>query len=311
MRVFLWHVHGSWTTAFVQGGHEYFVPVLPDRGADGRGRAATWDWPDSVHEVSPQQARRLEVDVVVVQRADELASLAQTWLGRRPGRDLPCVYLEHNAPQGRVNAMLHPAAGRKDVHLVHVTHFNHLFWDCGSTPTVVIEHGIIDPGKCYSGELPRAGVVVNDPVRRGRVAGSDLIRRFQDRVGLDLFGMGTDDLGGVALSQDRLYRALGRRRVYLHLMRWTSLGLSLIEAMHIGMPVVALATTEAPEIVPAAAGVVSNRMDVLDAALEHFLHDPGAATAAGSVGREYALRRFGLKRFLDEWDALLEEVTAR
>ncbi|HEX4219977.1 MAG TPA: glycosyltransferase [Acidimicrobiales bacterium] len=311
MRVFLWHVHGSWTTAFVQGGHEYFVPVLPDRGADGRGRAATWDWPDSVHEVSPQQARRLEVDVVVVQRADELASLAQTWLGRRPGRDLPCVYLEHNAPQGRVNAMLHPAAGRKDVHLVHVTHFNHLFWDCGSTPTVVIEHGIIDPGKCYSGELPRAGVVVNDPVRRGRVAGSDLIRRFQDRVGLDLFGMGTDDLGGVALSQDRLYRALGRRRVYLHLMRWTSLGLSLIEAMHIGMPVVALATTEAPEIVPAAAGVVSNRMDVLDAALEHFLHDPGAATAAGSVAREYALRRFGLKRFLDEWDALLEEVTAR
>ena len=30
--------------------------------------------------------------------------------------------------------------------VVHVTHFNDLFWDCGSTPTVVIEHGIVDPG---------------------------------------------------------------------------------------------------------------------------------------------------------------------
>ena len=40
VRVLLWHVHGSWTTAFVQGGHDYLVPVLPDRGPDGVGRRA-------------------------------------------------------------------------------------------------------------------------------------------------------------------------------------------------------------------------------------------------------------------------------
>ena len=33
MNVFLWHVHGSWTTAFVQGRHQYFVPVVPGRGS--------------------------------------------------------------------------------------------------------------------------------------------------------------------------------------------------------------------------------------------------------------------------------------
>ena len=46
-------------------------------------------------------------------------------------------------------------------------------------------------------------------------------------------------------------------------MRWTSLGLSLLEAMQLGMPVVALATTEATVAVPPEAGVVSN--DVHDA----------------------------------------------
>ena len=51
MRILLWHVHGSWTTAFVHGKHEYLVPVVPDRGADGRGRADTWQWPASVVEV--------------------------------------------------------------------------------------------------------------------------------------------------------------------------------------------------------------------------------------------------------------------
>ena len=39
---------------------------------------------------------------------------------------------------------------------------------------------------------------------------------------------------------------MARRRLYLHPVRWTSLGLSLLEAMHLGMPVVALATTEVP-----------------------------------------------------------------
>ena len=70
--------------------------------------------------------------------------------GRRPGRDLPAVYLEHNAPQGRIAEMRHPVADRDDLPLVHVTHFNALFWDAGATPTRVIEHGIVDPGHRYT-----------------------------------------------------------------------------------------------------------------------------------------------------------------
>src|SRR5919201_3170321 len=107
MRVFFWHVHGAWSTAFVRGAHECFVPVVPDRGPDGLGRARTYEWPPSVHEITPAQCRALDVDVVVLQRPHEL-DLAAEWLGRRPGRDVAAVYVEHNAPQGRVNEMRHP-----------------------------------------------------------------------------------------------------------------------------------------------------------------------------------------------------------
>ena len=51
MRVLIWHVHGSWTTAFVQGGHTYLVPVNAARDPYGRGRARTYPWPDTVREV--------------------------------------------------------------------------------------------------------------------------------------------------------------------------------------------------------------------------------------------------------------------
>ena len=310
MRIMIWHVHGSWTTAFVHGRHEYLVPTLPERGPDGRGRARTYAWPGSAVEVGPERMAGEDVDVVVLQRPVELETLAERWLGgRKPGRDVPAVYVEHNAPQGRIAEMRHPAADRPDLTLVHVTHFNALFWDAGSTPTRVIEHGVVDPGYRYTGELPRAAVVVNEPRRRGRVTGTDLLARFGERVDIDLFGMEAAELGGIEdLPQARLHDEMARRRLYLHPIRWTSLGLSLIEAMHLGMPVVALATTEAPEAVPPEAGVLSTRLDTLLDAAARLADDPEQARAMGKAAREAALARYGLARFLRDWDALLEEV---
>jgi glycosyltransferase involved in cell wall biosynthesis len=319
VRVLLWHVHGSWTTAFVQGSHDYLIPVTPDRGADGLGRARTWSWPASAVEVTREEAAEAEVDVVVLQRPHELHGLAEEWLGgRTPGREVPAVYLEHNAPQGRVNELRHVAADRDELVVVHVTHFNELFWDCGTTPTRVIEHGIVDPGERYSGEIPAAAVVVNEAVRRGRVTGTDLLERLGAAVPLDLFGMrsrrlaGTPGVRSVAdLDQERLHDEMARRRLYLHPVRWTSLGLSLLEAMHLGMPVVALATTEVVEAVPPEAGVVSTQVEVLADAARRLVADPAQARLMGKAARAAATARYGLDRFLADWDDLLEEVRGR
>ncbi len=310
MRILLWHVHGAWSTSFVHGEHDYLVPVEPGRGPDGRGRGQTYVWPAQAREVTREEAAEAEVDVVVLQRPHELQSLAAEWLGgRRPGRELPAIYVEHNAPQGRIDEMHHPAADRPELRVVHVTHFNRLFWDTGSTPTSVIEHGVVDPGHRYTGELPRAAVVVNEARRRGRVTGTDLIDAVADGVPADLFGIDAEALGGIEdLPQADLHGEMARRRVYLHPIRWTSLGLSLLEAMHLGMPVVALATTEVPEAVPAAAGVVSNRLDVLRDAVRGFVAEPERARESGVAARAVALERYGLARFLADWDELLAEV---
>jgi hypothetical protein len=309
MRILLWHVHGAWTTAFVHGDHEYTVPVVADRGPDGVGIARTYAWPEDVRELPPERLRDEDFDVLVLQRPHELEHLAEDWLGRRPGRDVPAVYVEHNAPQGRIADMRHPAADRPDLQLVHVTHFNALFWDAGSTPTRVVEHGIVDPGHRYTGELPRTAVVINEARRRARVTGTDLLERFAAAAPLDLFGMDAASLGGIEdLPQDDLHDELARRRVYLHPIRWTSLGLSLIEAMHLGMPVVALGTTEAHEAVPDEAGAVSTRIDVLESTIRRLMADPEEAQACGRAARRAALERYGLERFLADWDDVLEAV---
>jgi glycosyltransferase involved in cell wall biosynthesis len=318
MNILMWHVHGSWTTAFVQSGHRILVPVDEERGPYGRGRARTYHWPDTVVEIPVGRLAGQPVDLVLLQRPDEWR-LAERWLCRRIGRDVPVVYVEHNTPRGDVPATRHPLADRDDVHLVHVTHFNALFWDTGATRTSVIEHGIVPPGARYTGELDRVAVVTNEPVRRGRVTGTDLMPRFAAAAPLDVYGIGVAGLprvlgpAGARIAayddppQADMQDQIARRRLYLHLCRWTSLGLSLIEAMTIGMPIVALATTDAARAVPPEAGVLSTRVDDLVDAVRWFIDDPGAARQAGARARQAALRRFGLNRFLDDWNRLLKE----
>jgi hypothetical protein len=321
VNVLIWHVHGSWTTNFVQGPHRYLVPVVPDRGPDGRGRARTWDWPEQVVEVAPHELAGAPIDVVIVQGPRELELLRRWCPDRRVGRDIPLVWLEHNAPQGRIAEMHHPARDRDDVTIVHVTHTNALMWDTGSTRTVVIDHGVLDPGARWTGDDPAAAVVVNEPVRRGRVVGTDLLPRFGKRGPIDVFGIGTRELIGDLgdppwlavhedVPQERLHDLLAHRRCYVHPFRWTSLGLSLIEAMLLAMPVVALATTEVPDAVPPDCGVVSNDVDALVDAVDRLRRDDELAMRLGTNARRHALERFSLDRFHERWNQLLEVITA-
>ncbi|HTF54764.1 MAG TPA: glycosyltransferase [Pseudonocardia sp.] len=321
MKVLVWHVHGSWTTSFVQGGHDYLIPTEADRGPWGVGRPAAWDWPAGAVETPPEQLAEADIDVVVLQRPEEL-ELVEQWCGRRPGQDVAAVYLEHNTPRGPAAISRHPLADRDDIPIVHVTDFNQLMWDNGCAPTVVVPHGIVDPGERYTGELDRAAVVINEPVRRWRVTGTDLLPGFSTAAGIDVFGMGLAGLterlaqtpdppaeGAVRaiddLPQRRLHDEMARRRLYLHPMRWTSLGLSLLEAMQLGMPVVALACTEAPVAVPPEAGVVSTSVIRLRRAVAELVADPDRATEMGRAARKAALADYGLPAFLRRWDDVL------
>jgi glycosyltransferase involved in cell wall biosynthesis len=319
MNILIWHVHGSWLNNFVQGPHTYVVPVVEGRGPDGRGRATSWDWPASVVERRPEEIADTPLDVVIVQSEREL-ELAHQWLGDgRAGGELPLVWLEHNLPKGPVADMCHPMRDRDDLVLVHVTATNQLFWDVGSTRSCVIEHGVAVPPVRWSGEVATAGVVINEAGRRGRTVGADLIGRFAVDTPIDLFGMGAlafcDTLPRFLdvrpfddLPQATMHEELAKRRCYLHLYRWTSLGLSLLEAMAMGMPVVSLATAGVPDALAGSGAVVSNDLTVLDAELKRLFSHCEYAALRGERMRAHVEDRFSLVRFLDSWNLLLEGI---
>ena len=318
MRILLWNIHGGYSDALLNGSHDYLYLPADEHGSGGPPDLHTPS-PGTVSVVSPEELRDAPPDVVLLQRPEELPLCAA--LGLRPGLDVPAVFLEHNTPREDVPDSRHPLADRPEMTIVHVTHFNALFWDCGTTPTAVVEHGIADPGLRYTGESASLAFVVNEPVRRWRNTGTDLLRHFSGHP-VDAFGIDADLLPAALpgcpqvshagnLKPEELYQALARRRAYLHLNRWTSLGLSLIQSMMLGLPVLVLDTTEATRAVPPEAGALSTDVDVLRREAAVLLADPDEAARRGLVARQAALERYGIQRFVASWDRVLESVASR
>ena len=89
-------------------------PLLPDRGPDGRGRAQTYAWPEARARGAARPALAdEELDVVILQRPQDVALADALARPACPGRDLPAVWVEHNAPQGRVAEHAAPAGGSR------------------------------------------------------------------------------------------------------------------------------------------------------------------------------------------------------
>ena len=161
MRILMWDVHGGYTDSLLAGTHEYLFLLREQSGRGGLARYGDTP-PSNAYEVSAEELRDMPPDLVLLQRLEEI-ELGAEQLGLRPGSDLPAIFREHNTPKTDVPSTRHPLADERGVPLVHVTHFNELFWDCGHTPTRVIEHGVADPGLRYTGRLPRLAFVVNEP----------------------------------------------------------------------------------------------------------------------------------------------------
>lgn len=309
LRILTWHVHGSYLYYLSHARHDFYVPVKPGRPEGYGGRSGSFTWPENLHELPAEEIKSVSLDCVLFQSRknyleDQFAILSPEQ------RRLPRIYLEHDPPREHPTDTRHPVDDPA-VLLVHVTHFNELMWDNGRTPTRVIEHGIVTPADVsYSGEIGKGLVVVNGLATRGRRLGADVFQHVRRAVPLDLIGMDSERSGGLGevLPSD-LPEFAARYRFFFNPIRYTSLGLAVCEAMMLGMPVVALATTEMATVIEDGVnGYASTDINTLILQMRGLLDDPAAAHRLGERARQTARERFGIERFVRDWDAAFRDV---
>jgi hypothetical protein len=313
LRVLTWHVHGTYLYYLTQSPHTFVLPVRAGRPHPYGGRTRSFPWGDNVVEVPADRLRDERFDVILFQSPEAYERDQYKYLSPAQWR-LPRLYLEHDPPRGHPTDTRH-VVDDPDVAVVHVTHFNQLMWDCGRSPTLVIPHGVlVPPHVAYTGTLERGIVVVNNLRTRGRRLGADVFERARSAgVPLDLVGMDARSMGGLGeVPPADIAEFIAPYRFLFNPIRYTSLGLSVCEAMALGMPAVGLATTEmATTVEDGVSGYVSNDVDTLVGRMRALLADPGLAARLGEGARAYARRAFSMERFIGDWDAALQNAVAR
>jgi hypothetical protein len=312
LRIFTWHIHGSYLFNLVQCPHEFYVPVKPERTEGYSGRTESYAWPTNLHEIPAEEVRDLEFDCILFQTRKNYFEDQYEILSPEQ-RQLPRIYLEHDPPWGDPTNTPHHVDD-PNILLVHVTHFNHLMWDNGRTPARVIEHGVIIPDSAkYTGEIERGLVVINNLRSRGRRLGLDIFEHVRKEIPLDLVGINFQELDGLAsLSYRELLELEGHYRFLFNPIRYTSLGLAVCEAMRVGLPIIGLATTEMVTAVEnGVSGYIDTDVSKLVEHMRRLLSDPAEAQRLGQGARRQALERFNIERFASDWDDAFTFVTGR
>jgi glycosyltransferase involved in cell wall biosynthesis len=308
-RVLTWHIHGSYLYYLIQSPHEFYLPVRPDR-ADGYGGAGgDQPWAANVHEVPAEEVKNLDLDVILFQSRQNY-EVDQYEILSEEQRELPRIYLEHDPPRQNPTDTRH-WVDDPDVLLVHCTPFNQLMWDNGGIPNRYIDHGVIVPPEVqYTGELERGVVVVNNIQKRGRRLGYDIFEEVRQQIPLDIYGINSEELGGYgSVGLDELARAVSQYRFFFNPIRYTSLGLAILEAMMIGMPVIGLATTELVTVVQnGVSGYLETDLNRLVSRMQHLLDHPEEARRLSQGAQQMAMKRFNIHRFANDWTDAFEWV---
>jgi hypothetical protein len=309
LKILTWHTHGSYLCYLTQAPHDFYVLSKPDRPPGYGGRCGHIPWGDNVIDLPVSEAKDCRFDCILFQDDDQYLKDQHLYLSDAQRR-LPKIYIEHDTPREHPTDMRHPVDD-PNMLLVHVTHFNDLMWDNGRTPTRVIEHGVMVPPEVgYNGEQPRGLVVINNILQRGRRLGGDIFLRAREQVPLDLIGMGALEAGGIGEIQHAQLPAFAAQyRFFFNPIRYTSLGLAVIEAMMIGMPIVALATTEmATAIDDGVSGYADTNVAALIERMRELIADPDHARRLGANARRVARERFNIERFAADWSKAFLDV---
>lgn len=311
LRIFTWHIHGAYLYYLSLGNYDIYIPYDENKSDRYVGRGNTYPFGPNVIEVPVQEVRNMSFDLILYQ-CDENYLEDQQHILSAEQRMLPRIYIEHDPPRGHPTNEVHPVQDPA-VTVVHVTHFNKLMWDTAVPDVRVISHGVATGTERYKGTIKKGIVVINNIKRRGRLLGHDIFERVREAVPLDIVGMGAEEYGiGEVLHPD-LPAFISQYRFFFHPIRYTSLGLSVCEAMMIGMPVVGLATTELTTVIKnGESGYIHTDIDYLIDKMQLLLQVPTVAYDISNAAYERATELFDIRRFTADWERLfIEKVNTK
>src|SRR3982750_4752480 len=97
IKIFTWHIHGSYLYYLSQGDYDIYIPVTPDKNEGYYGRGETFPFGSNVIEIPAADVRNCRFDCMLFQTNKNYFK-DQFHILSEEQRMLPRVYIEHDPP---------------------------------------------------------------------------------------------------------------------------------------------------------------------------------------------------------------------
>lgn len=306
--------HEAYFSTLARTGHLFYVLQNP--------RAHPWDErehprPDNIIFLSQQDVQQqlksdLTFDLIISQNElDHYPILSQ--LANQ--MNIPLISLSHTLPWITWNQETIEQVGNQKSDLyVYVAEYCAEAWfkNKDDQNVKIITHGMDHNfWNGWRGGNGKIFTAVWDFKRRSQICGYDLFMEVTKGLPVEIAG-DTPGLSKPAKNRDSLREMYRSANVYLNTTLYSSLPFSLIEAMSVGLPVVSTATTSIPEFIEDGVnGFCTNDHHRMRECLELLLKDQKLAKEIGERGRQTVIEKFGLDRFVNEWNDVFNEVAGK
>jgi glycosyltransferase involved in cell wall biosynthesis len=294
-------VHTGYQYDLAQTGHEFYSLDMPGSGE------VFWDLksrpqPRNFHHLRRLQDAPVRFDLILVHYELGYHCLKQL--------DLPLIFKEHcvrapfNVPQEwieRINyySFASQAAATRWVLPLEI-----------ARRKVIIGMGM--DLRTYGHHNGRSGgvLVVGQHIQtRGNEKGYEDLRRLAEKLPITVVGRGSEDIsGGVGPAADytQLLRYYRTKKVFLNPSRL--LGISTLEAMATGMPVISFRMLNSDVIVDGINGLLVDTVEEAEKALRRLLRNPDLASSLGKKARITIRARFSPALFVQRWNSLFRQA---
>ncbi len=319
LRIFTWNIHHPYLGALVKTGHDFYFPVKPGQPYHYAGAPVEGRLLENVHEIPAEEAREHDYDLILIHTHHELAEERFAVLSKEQQR-IPKIMMHHTPPWKHPERWLekfYATLPEVDA-LVHLTEYNRRHWNEQLNPYIrrdlrqeTIYHGIeLDPSILWTGNRAKAVTAMNYFSQRPRDTGPRHWRNVTAHVPCDLFGADSERMGGHGLvTHEEIRRVFAKYRAYFNPTYLSSVPMAMLEAMSVGVAPVSRATTEMPNIITNGRnGFVHRRPGELVESIKRLIADRDLSHHLGAAAQQTIKERFGMVRFLKQWNDLFTEV---
>lgn len=301
---------------FSKLGHALYVPIKNGRQYNYDGKTPGYPWHNNTQEIDVNKINNYNYDVIIFQTAQHILQEYFLYFDKNIFDSIKHkIFIVHNllADSDLNNPLLsklEEAINKKVDMVVHISDCILNQWNSVmpslKRKSIVIYHAIDLPDITATYNINKAVCAINNLPSRPE-SGKNEFLELKKFIDIDLYGVQSESVGGKGnIPASELLKTLAKYSVYINPTRNNPLPMTVLQAMSIGLPVIALNTGDLDKaITDGIEGFLCNSVDDIIDKYNYLINNKEKICQFGINAINKIKNKFSYDRFSQEWNKII------